>query len=272
MPEKSSEMETIAVGLDDFLSGIREHDGFYQVQSVRQWSQGRTLYGGLTTATCVAVAMRAFPDLPPLRSVQIVFSGPAEGLLDFTAVLLRRGRNSAVIRVDMSSDTAMVASVFLTFAAAKDSHIVHSTLVMPVMPPPDQCEPFFGAHSRAPRVASNFDIHLAAGPRPISGSSETKSAAWIRFRNHPVVDDVLALIALADALPPAAIAQYSAPSRISSMTWSLDILTTTSNGPWKLLQSTSEWAEGGYSCQAMTLWDGDGTALAVSRQLVALFE
>jgi acyl-CoA thioesterase len=270
--ETSSDRDLSPVGLNDFLSGIHAQNGLYEVQSIRQWSQGRTLYGGLTTATCVAVAMRAFPDLPPLRSVQTVFSGPAAGLLKLRATLLRQGRNSAIIRVDMHSEDATAASVLLTFAAAKESHIVHSGLTMPVMPSPDQCEPLFGAENRAPRFASNFDIRLAAGQRPISGSSETRCAAWVKFRNRPETDDALALVALADALPPAVIAQYSGPSRISSMTWNLDILKTAGHDSWKLLQSTSEWAADGYSSQAMSLWDSDGTALAVGRQIIAVFE
>ncbi|QUT07809.1 thioesterase family protein [Sphingobium phenoxybenzoativorans] len=272
MPEPGFETETPAISLNAFLAGIQEHDGSYQAQSIRQWSQGRTLYGGLTTTTCVAVAMRAFPDLPPLRSAQIAFSGPTAGLLDLKAVSLRRGRNSAVIRVDMVADDVIAASALLTFAAAKPSHIAHSTLAMPAVPSPDQCEPFFGANARAPRFASNFDMRLAAGHRPISSSSETRCAAWIKYIDYPAGNDTQALVALADALPPAVIAQYTGPSRISSMTWGLDVLATSSNNGWKLLQSTSEWAADGYSSQAMTLWDSEGTALAVGRQLIALFE
>ena len=32
------------------------------------WLQGRTAYGGLSAALCVQAALRAHPDLPPLRS------------------------------------------------------------------------------------------------------------------------------------------------------------------------------------------------------------
>ncbi|MGD9799873.1 MAG: acyl-CoA thioesterase domain-containing protein, partial [Parvularculaceae bacterium] len=48
------------------------------------WLQGRTVYGGMTAALCLEAAQRAVPGLPPLRSAQVSFIGPAEGDLEIT--------------------------------------------------------------------------------------------------------------------------------------------------------------------------------------------
>jgi acyl-CoA thioesterase len=272
MTEASPGKAANIVNLDALLSGLVERDGFYCIEPGREWSQGRTLFGGMTAAMCLAAALRRFPNLPPLRTALIVFSGPAAGALVLSVILLRQGFNSSVIRVDLATSDAIAASAFFTFGAAKASHITHTLLSPPDVPSPDDCVPFFDPETRAPRFASNFDIRLAAGQRPISGAKDTTSSAWIRYLEPQQVDEAMALIALADALPPAVLAQYTGPSRISSMTWTIDLLGAGDSVGWKLLQSTSQWASAGYSSQSMTLWSEDGTPLAVGRQLIAMFE
>lgn len=42
-----------------------------------EWMQGRTTYGGLSAALCLAGTLSAHADLPPLRSAQVAFIGPA---------------------------------------------------------------------------------------------------------------------------------------------------------------------------------------------------
>ncbi|MEK7264701.1 MAG: acyl-CoA thioesterase domain-containing protein, partial [Pseudomonadota bacterium] len=54
-------------------------DGALKGRVAENWLQGRTIYGGMTAALCLEGALRTFPDLPPLRSAQISFVGPAEG-------------------------------------------------------------------------------------------------------------------------------------------------------------------------------------------------
>ena len=53
------------------------------------WRQGRTTYGGLSAALCVAGALRAVPGLPALRAAQFVFVGPPTGGLRISATVLR---------------------------------------------------------------------------------------------------------------------------------------------------------------------------------------
>ena len=55
------------------------------------WLQGRTAYGGASAAVALMAAKTAYPDLPPLRSVQIAFVGPLAGDVTATPALLRRG-------------------------------------------------------------------------------------------------------------------------------------------------------------------------------------
>jgi acyl-CoA thioesterase len=65
------------------------------------WRQGRTTYGGLSAALCVAGALRAVEGLPPLRVAHFAFIGPAAGALRIAATVLRRGKSSVFVGVDL---------------------------------------------------------------------------------------------------------------------------------------------------------------------------
>jgi acyl-CoA thioesterase len=139
------------------------------------------------------------------------------------------------------------------------------------VPPPAHCVAFFPAGA-GPRFAANFDMRLAAGARPMSGG-EPAFALWVRHRDAGAANPLAALVALADALPPAAMVAFARPAPISTMTWALDLLSAPDDGAgaWRLLRSASEHAADGYSVQAMMLWDERGRPLCLGRQTVALF-
>ncbi len=63
-----------------------------------EWMQGRTSYGGLSSALALEAARKVAPDLPPLRSATINFVGPLAGEVEVTTRTLRRGRNATWIQ------------------------------------------------------------------------------------------------------------------------------------------------------------------------------
>ena len=83
--------------------------------------QGRTAYGGLSAALCYEVASRVAEDLPPLRSAQFAFIGPAICELRLTPTLLRRGKSAAFYGVDMVCDAGVAARALLYFGAERPS-------------------------------------------------------------------------------------------------------------------------------------------------------
>jgi acyl-CoA thioesterase len=81
------------------LDAIRAAGNTYHADIPEDWLQGRTSFGGLTAALCLAAAERALPDLRPLRSAQFTFVGPAGGVVEMTPRLLRRGKSSVFAAV-----------------------------------------------------------------------------------------------------------------------------------------------------------------------------
>lgn len=140
----------------------------------------------------------------------------------------------------------------------------------PEVPAPDACEPFFGA-GPGPGFAQYFEHRFAGGSRPRSVGQVPTMLAWLRLCDRGGVDPLISLIALADALPPAAIVAFPAAAPISTMTWSLDIAQPARMTEWVLVRTASEQAASGYSLQAMDAWNEDGVRLACGRQAVAVF-
>jgi hypothetical protein len=69
----------------------RHGTGRHRITLPADWLQGRTAYGGLSAALCLQATVRSHADLPPLRSAQFCFIGPATGELDIAAAVLRQG-------------------------------------------------------------------------------------------------------------------------------------------------------------------------------------
>lgn len=235
------------------------------------WAQGRTLYGGMTAALAWAATVRSQPDLPPLRSAQIAFVGPASGQLTITPALIRRGRSAAFVRTSVSGEAGAAAECLFSCGAPRESRVKHHSATAPAVPMPADCAPLFPG-GPGPSFARNFDMLLATGSRPFSGDGEPSFTCWTRFTRPQGVEPLTALLALADALPPAAMVSFPEFGVISSMTWSIEVdRLPDSADAWFLQQATAEDTADGYSRQAMTLWDAAGRRLFAARQTVAIF-
>lgn len=87
------------------------------------WKQGRTAYGGLSAALLLARARGDHPELPPLRSALVNFTGPLTSAPDLTTEVLRAGRNVTTVyaRADIEGQAACTAT--FSFGAARESHL-----------------------------------------------------------------------------------------------------------------------------------------------------
>ena len=236
------------------------------------WLQGRTFYGGLTAALCLEGALNTFSGLPPLRSAQISFIGPAEGEASVKAEILRRGKSVTFVGADLSGEGGLAARAVFAFGAARMSMFNRHFTPAPDLPGPDESGFFFPPGIDGPLFARNFDVRLARGGAPMTSSAEHDHFLWVRHRD-PMAISMAALLALADMPPPAMTPMFPAPARISSITWGLNFLTdhpTTEDG-WWLLESRAENAAEGYSSQDMFVWSRKGEPVLAGRQSVAIF-
>lgn len=235
------------------------------------WFQGRTIYGGLSVALALQAALRdAPPDLPPLKSAQILFVGPASKSLTFKTLVLRQGKSATFISVDCMAGAAVAMRVMFIFADPRPSKIQHDFYQFPSVAGPENYQRL-GTVSQAPASLSNFELRFAGRSLPVSGSDHPELIAWVRHVDASGVDPAVALMALGDSLPLAAMACFTEFAPISSMTWTLDLPQPVIAGEWFLLRSASQRAHDGYSFQTMEIWSEKGKLVLSGSQTVALF-
>ena len=235
------------------------------------WRQGRTVYGGLTAALALQAArLDASDDLPSLKSAQISFVGPASDALRFRTQTLRQGKSATSISVDCLAGPEVALRAVFFFANPRSSRIQHEFAKRPAVGRPDDYPRHVGERE-APASLSNFDLRFAGGSRPVTGSDHPEFVAWGRNLDASGVAPAIALVALADSLPPAAVASFTEFAPISSMVWTMNFPQPASPGEWFLLRSASQRAAHGYSFQTMEIWNEEGTLVQVGSQTVAIF-
>lgn len=233
-----------------------------------EWMQGRTSYGGLSSAFALETARRLHPELPPLRSAAVSFIGPLAGEVSVTARVLRKGRNATWIAAEVSSDAALGLTASFVFMGPVDS-----ALHLNDAPPPAGWIPPEDALPMPPRTGpgfiGNFEVRFGL---PRSSIPLPELCWWVRLRDRTGLDPMVELTAIADALPPGVMPLLRA-GPVSSMTWLINLLTpapVTRDG-WWLVRSAGNYAENGCSSQDMGVWNADGEPVAMGMQSIALF-
>ncbi|MEP1144808.1 MAG: thioesterase family protein [Henriciella sp.] len=257
----------------ELLAGLT-HRGDHVVEAhiPETWMQGRTTYGGLTAALSLQAALGLVDDLP-LRSAQVAFVGPVGGDVSIKPTLLRRGKNTAFVSVDISAESGVTAQSIFAFGKARESAYHFDDMPMPKVGSPDEIKSFFREGPR-PGFTQNFDMKGVLGDPPISASSSKSIGLWMRHLDPNAPQDATAVLAIADAPPPAVMSMFKEPARISSMTWMAEFMTDTiATDPdgWFFAQSTAQLAKDGYSSQSMRLWNRQGEPVLVGRQTIAIF-
>lgn len=253
----------------DAMQQVGEH---FTIDLPTDWLQGRTAYGGLSAAVCLEAILRSTEHLPPLRSAQFCFIGPATGVLKVTPKILRRGKSAVHIGADLEGEAGLAVRASFCFGVSRTAAYPHPLQAMPHVTAPETYPSYYTWENR-PSFMKHFDGRLAAGARLRNPGEPPEMSVWLR--HHDAGDDssLVRLLALADALPPPALILYNEIIPISTMMWSIDMLhpnPNTSTG-WWFAECEALTNEQGYSIQNYTIWNADGQPILVARQNVAIF-
>lgn len=248
-------------------------DGDRWKASVPQtWLQGRSVFGGLQSA----MAFRAMRPLVrtdlALRVLQTTFIAPVPaGDVELSARLLRVGKNTSQVeaRILQGGDTAAI--VVGVFGASRQSRVQ----VMPeqrFVVAPDPLELRFVPRI-TPNFAQNFEVRWLSGGLPFTASAIPEAVVEIAMpgEEKTTVEHVLAI---ADVIPPVALAYLEMPAPGSSVTWTLEMLTEqTEHLPPRgfRVDATLVAAGSGYTSQSVMLWGPGGEPVALSRQSMVVF-
>lgn len=237
------------------------------------WKQGRTVYGGLSAALCLQGALPQAGGRP-LRSAQISFVGPSEGVVTVEAEKLREGRTACSIRSRLSSAAGIGVETVFTFCGERESALLMEPQRMPEKAQcPDENTELLTFPEGAPTFTRNFEFVWAGGGIPFLKSGKTVIRMWVRHKDEASRAHPLSLMCVADVLPPALTPLLDKPTPLSSMTWMMDLLTDTpeTRDGWWLLEVDADHVRGGLSTQDMTIWNADGESVVKGRQMVTVF-
>jgi acyl-CoA thioesterase len=232
--------------------------------------QGRTLYGGASALVAYTMAVRAFSDLPPLRSGQIGFVAPVGEEIELTAQIVRQGRNVTQVRSEIHSGGTVALTAFWLFAAAREANALRNPDPLPDWPgdPEDQAVTQGGGGPSF--IQNNFELRYG---QPQGGDRGATVRRWARLTEDHALDPVSTLVLMGDVMPPGAMRIMQRMGPISSINWSFNVLDpeTQSADGWYLAENASQHADSGYSSERLRMWDRAGRQVLDGIQCVAVF-
>lgn len=252
------------------IESITADAGSARLENPESWMQGRTLYGGASALIAYTAAIRAFPDLPPLRAAQIGFVAPVGPEMELRREVLRQGRNVVQVRSEIWCEGGCAFTAIWLFGTEREPNALHKApMAGDAPPPPEQCDDV--ASAKVPQfIPGNFEVRRAQKER---GPGKPILRRWVRLIDADDLDPISQLILMGDVLPPSAARVMQRPGLISSINWSFNVLEVEpqTGGGWWLLENESQHADHGYSSERLRLWNSDGQLILDGMQAVALF-
>jgi len=243
--------------------------GTARVDVGEDWMQGRSVFGGLQAAVALR-AMRTLVADVPLRALQMTFIAPVAGDLRARARILRSGKSATHVEARIGADDQVLATALGIFGGGRAS-IVRRDLPAPVPMTAKGKFPFVAGI--VPDFMQHFDVDLLEGALPFSATQVERVVYQLALRDSGPMSEAH-LLAIADFVPPVALSWMPAVVPGASMTWMLEILDEDfASQPlhgWRI-DARMVAAREGYTSQSTTIHAPNGSAIALSRQSMAVF-
>lgn len=241
------------------------------------WGQGRTAFGGVSAGLLYTVIKTQVEQGRPLRSLSTNFVGPLvfDTPFSYEVEVLREGKNATQVIGKIVQNGQVAVMQQACFGVGRESVVAVETHSEHTMPAVESLKilPF------VPNITPNFigyiDLATHSGRMPFSGSPESHTHGYMRFKDAPAEINDAHLICLIDTWPPCVMQMMPKPAPASTMTWNLEFI-----HPHKLVsptdffayQASTRQAAGGYAHTEANIWDAEGELVAISRQCVAVFD
>lgn len=243
-----------------------------------EWSQGRSLFGGVTAALMLAKVQHILDKPRRLRSLTVNFVAPIDAAeaVELDAEILRVGKSVVQGEVHLQQNGETAAVLLASFGEKRESKAVQDALPpAPVWIPPQEIESKKDLSGLQLPFLRYLDLRWAEGAEAFTAAQEASFGAYTRFQNQQGAFKLPHLIALADGFPPSPSVLIGHIAPTSSLTWTLELL----NEPpqdislddfWQY-QVRTDYAAEGYGHSEAKMWDKHGTLTLISRQTVTVF-
>jgi acyl-CoA thioesterase len=255
---------------------ITQNQHSAELSVTENWTQGRTLYGGISASLVYQAALGLVDSDKKLRALNTHFIGPIEADSPFTIKVekLREGKSTTVVRGDIFQNEKIALSALVTFGIDRESEIQIDNLIEHQMEKPLKASFMPIIPKITPNFIGNFEMAKVLGDWPITGSKQSVLHGWMRFKQPPVLFTDAHLVAIIDMWPPTVIQMLSYPAPASTMSWNLEFIyphRAFKNDEWFAYQASTRQASSGYAHTEANIWDESGALVAISRQTVAVF-
>jgi len=258
--------------LSELIAAMRLGAGFARADVGEDWMQGRSVFGGLQAAIALAAMRTLVPDPVPLRTLQMTFIAPVPaGAVSASARVLRAGKSATQVESRLEAGGETLAHVIGVFGNARESIVRRDVPPAPARTAPGRVLPHVAGV--APSFMQQFNVELLEGALPFSGKSVSRTVYGLGLRDSGSMTEAH-LLAIADFVPPVALAWMPGPSPGSSVTWMLELLGADFRAQplegWHV-ESELVAARDGYTNQSSVIHAPDGAAIALSRQSMVVF-
>ncbi|MBW8190119.1 thioesterase family protein [Neiella marina] len=241
------------------------------------WGQGRTVFGGITAALAFRAIEKRLAAPRVLRSLTTNFVGPlaSEQEFEINVDILREGRSAtqALASIVQNGKTTTVCQA--CFGDARPSKIAVQDQRSHHMPQPAKANFLPQIPKVTPKFLRHIDLAKQEGGWPFTGKRHHTIGGWMRFKQPPANISDAHLIALIDAWPPTILQMLKWPAPASTMSWNLEFIhphRPVSGENWFAYQALTRQASDGYGHTEADIYDSYGELVAISRQVVAIFD
>lgn len=257
--------------IDELFQQARELD---QLSVPASWTQGRTVYGGLSAAMLLECLLTKVDASKSLRALNVAFSAPTmpDESFSIETELLREGRTIAQWQARLIQNDTVCVQVQAVFGLPLDSSLNLQPFEAPDIPGHEQAMHY--PTQNQPGFTQYFDMAQSQGDLPVSGGSSLQLGGWMRFRQAPAQFTLSHLVAMIDVWPPATMMQMSEMKAGSTVNWTLQFpqpMPSISVDAYVGYQAQIEYSASGYGITHARIWSPAGELLALSQQTVILY-
>ena len=241
------------------------------------WGQGRTVFGGISAAVLYQAIKSKVANDRPMRSFNCNFVGPlaVDEPFELQVEILREGKNAtqAFGKIIQQDKVAVICQV--CFAVDRQSKIAVENTERHDLPPAKKAQFIPPIPKVVPKFLKHLDLNLVEGKFPFMGSKKNHIKGWIRFSKAPEAITDAHLIALIDGYPCPVLQTLRWPAPASSMNWNIEFLHPHDEikpTDWLAYSSFPRQAADGYCHMESDIWDANGKLIAISRQVVGVFD
>lgn len=247
--------------------------GRWSVDVAEGWDIRGNANGGYVMSL-LAAAMRAEVERPDPVSITVHYLAPlAPGPASIATDVVKRGRRLATVTASLVHGGRESARAIASFgevgAGSEQAPFAHLGIAPPDLPPPDECRRRSPKEGGVPlALMDRLDLRLHPDDTGfVTGSPPGRAEArgWFAFADGRPIDALSVLLAC-DAFPPPLFNLIGVPGWVPTIELTVHLRARPSGGPLQC-RFVTDSLHGGTFVEDGAVWDGDGTLVAMSRQV-----